>query len=153
PQQQSGANVLLPTHFTAQLTGRLREVRNGVATVDYQVTGEFDSGAGEFRTRFSDEFHQNNHVVHSMSGSGVMELDVEKGRILSRSETFNFVLYSASVAPQELGKDPKKIENRAEIASKFTVRLLPPGTRLKTNAVVPDYDTGEQVVAAPDEKD
>lgn len=153
PIEQGGPQKILPTQFTARLVGRLREVRNGVATVDYQVSGEFDSAHEEFRNRFPDQFHLDNHQIHRMTGTGVLTLDIEKGRILSKEETFNFSLFGTTVLQAPAGQEAKKQENRVEVTSRFSIKLVQPGSRLKTGAVVPDYDTGVITQPAPDEKE
>jgi hypothetical protein len=144
PLEQVGAARVLPTQFAASLIGRLREVRQGggaqVAVVDYQFSGAFDSKAAEFRGRFPDEFHQTNQVVHSLSGSGSVSVDVEKGRILEKTESFSVVVDDKADVPQPADKPAQRREQRLEIVSEFQIRLLPPGTRLRNGMVVPDYD-------------
>jgi len=151
PIDQGGPQRILPTQFTARLVGRLREVRNGVATVDYQVSGEFDSAKEEFRNRFPEQFHQDNHQVHTLTGTGVLTLDIEKGRVLSKEETFTFSLLGTTVVPAPAGQEAKKQENHVDVTSRFSMKLVQPGARLKTGAVVPDYDTG--VVPQPSAED
>jgi len=153
PIEQGGPQKILPTQFTARLVGRLREVRNGIATVDYQVSGEFDSAQEEFKPRFPDQFHLDNHQIHRLQGTGVMTLDIEKGRILSKEETFNFTLFGSAVVQQPAGQEAKKQETRVDVSSRYAMKLVMPGTRLKTGAVVPDYDTGVVAQPAPEEKD
>jgi hypothetical protein len=135
---------LFPTQFYATLVGRLREVREAAgkqtAVVDYQVAGKFDSSEAEFSPRFGEEFVNSNRIAHRIAGEGEVTVDVEKGRILHKAEAFNITLYASSIVPQGLDKDPKKEESQAEINASFEIRLLPPGTRLKSDAVIPDYD-------------
>ena len=38
------------------------------------------------------------------------------------------------------GKPAKELENKAEITSRYEVKLVPPGAKLTTGAVVPEYD-------------
>jgi len=135
---------VLLTQFNAGMIGRLREVRQSggtqIAVVDYQVSGVFDSKAPEFRARFAEAFHEANQVVHRLSGSGTVTLDVEKGRILEKSETINATLYGSSMVQQGANKPAVQKEKRAEMVSKYRIRLLPPGTRLKNGKVIPEYD-------------
>jgi hypothetical protein len=141
PVEQPGQQVL-PSQFSAKMTGKLRDLRGGVATVDYEVSGEFDTEKEEFHDRFPLSFHQNNHLIHSLQGSGTVTLDVEKGWILSKEETFTFTLYGVSIIPGKTGEDAKREENKVTIVSQYSSRLVKPGERLKTGALVPDYETG-----------
>jgi hypothetical protein len=135
---------ILPTQFYVNLIGRLREVQSSaagkIATVDYQVSGIFDSQSEEFAPRFAISFQNDNRVIHKVSGEGVMTIDVDKGRILGKSESFSFILYAQSTTPGSNGEKPKQVENKAEITSRYDLKLLPPGTRLISGAVVPEYD-------------
>ncbi|MGD0094329.1 MAG: hypothetical protein ABSE73_30855 [Planctomycetota bacterium] len=144
PVEQLAPARVLPTQFNLSLVGRLREVRQGggaqVAVVDYQFSGVFDSRAAEFRARFPDEFHQMNRTIHSLSGSGSVSVDVEKGRILEKSENFNVVVDDKADIPQPADKPAQHKEQRMEIVSSFQLKLLPPGTRLRNGMAVPDYD-------------
>ncbi|MCY3021575.1 MAG: hypothetical protein NTW87_21380 [Planctomycetota bacterium] len=144
PIEQGTPPRVLPTQFTASMIGRLREVRQTagtqVAVVDYQVRGAFDTAAEEFRGRFPAVFHEANQIAHRMSGTGTVVVDVEKGRILEKSEAFSFTLFGRAVIPQPADKPAKEEENRAEITSRYQIKLLPPGTRLKNGKVIPPYE-------------
>ncbi len=151
-EQGLGAKVL-PTQFDIVFNGRLRDVRetaNGkTATVDYQIAGVFDSSAPEFSTRFPDDFLAQTRITHRVSGEGSMVLDLEHGWILERHENFFFNFYGRTVlAPEQkvdnkgrpIEKARKPAENKADITSRFDLKLLLPGTRLPSGAVVPSYD-------------
>jgi hypothetical protein len=144
PLEQGNPPRLLPTQFTAVMIGRLREVRTAaggqVAVVDYQVSGEFDSNGDEAATRFPEEFLSNNRIVHRISGSGTVSVDVEKGRLLDKTENFSITLYALAVTPQGADQEAKKDENQADIVSKFSMSLVPPGTKLKNGQTIPEYD-------------
>jgi len=140
PLEQGNPPRLLPTQFTAVMIGRLREVRGNTAIVDYQVSGEFDSTSADAATRFPEEFLSNNRIVHRISGSGSVSVDVEKGRLLDKTETFSITLYAMAITPQGAGEDVKKEENQADIVSKFSMSLVPPGTKLKNGHTIPEYD-------------
>ena len=144
PVEQVGPVPALPTQFSAAVIGRLREVRQGggtqVAVVDYQVSGVFDSGAAEFRARFAEAFHETDHIIHKVSGSGTVTLDVDKGRILEKAENISVTIFGSSLIQQPAGKPAVQKEKRAEIVSKYQIKLLPPGTRLKNGKAIPDYD-------------
>jgi hypothetical protein len=142
PIEQGGGAKVLPTQFNAILTGRLREVRQTaegqLAVVDYHVSGLFDSDLDEFRERLPAVF-TDNRIVHKLTGDGTVSVDVDKGRIVSKSELFTVVLYARALLAQN-GKPPKLDENKAEITSRFELKLLPPGTQLRTGTVIPPYD-------------
>jgi len=104
------------------------------------VRGGFDSAVPEFAGRFPEAFQAAHRLVHKISGDGVVTLDIEKGRILYKSEGFLLTLYASSTVPQAPGKEAKRTENQAEIDAQYEIKLLPPGTRLKSDAVIPDYD-------------
>jgi hypothetical protein len=142
PVEQGAAGRVLPTQFNAVLTGRLREVRQTkdgrLAIVDYHVSGLFDSDLDEFRQRLPAVF-ADNRILHKLTGDGTVSVDLDKGRIMTKIEDFTFVLYASSlVAPDD--KAPKQVENQAEISSHFELKLLAPGTRLRSGAVVPPYE-------------
>jgi hypothetical protein len=148
PLEQGNPPRVLPTQFTASLIGRLREVRQAggsqIAVVDYQVNGTFDSAAEEFRERFPAAFHEMNRVVHRISGAGVATVDVEKGRILEKTESFDLALYLSSIIPQPAEKPAKQEEKRVDQKSSYQIKLLQPGTRLKNGKVIPEYDSNER---------
>jgi hypothetical protein len=131
---------LLPTQFNVMYTGRLREVRSNVAIVDYQVHGAFDSTGEEFSTRFPDAFHQTAHIVHKFNGDGVVSVDLEKGRILEKSEVFNIMLFANSSVPVAADKPPQTHENKAQIVSRYQMKLMPSGSKLKNGAEIPPYE-------------
>jgi hypothetical protein len=144
PAQVGNPPKLLRTQFTARMIGRLREVRTAgtskIAIVDYHVSGEFDSKGDEFKSRFPDSFHEINRVIHRVSGMGVASVDVENGRLLEKTEDINVTLINAAMAPQGEGKEPKLDENKVDVSSNYTIKLVPPGTKLKTGAAVPEYE-------------
>ena len=139
PVEQSNGQVL-PTQFDITYVGRLREVKGGVAVVDYQIGGGFDSSDPEFADRFPPDFQRANRVIHRVSGDGVCSVDIENGRLLDKSESFRFTLLGKASVAQGEGKDPKDIENKADVTSRYDMKLVPPGTRLKSGAIVPEYD-------------
>jgi hypothetical protein len=142
PVEPMGSGQLLPSQFNATMVGRLREVQTTpagkVAIVDYQVSGIFDTQGEEFSTRFAQSFLNDNRVIHKLNGEGTLSLDVDKGRILSKNETFLFTMF-AQVTATDNGK-VKTNETKVEVTSRYDVKLLPPGTRLQSGAVVPEYD-------------
>jgi hypothetical protein len=144
PIEQGNPPRVLPTQFTALSIGRLREVKSTpdgqVAVVDYQISGEIDTNSEADKDRFPEEFRNNNHILHRVSGEGVVTVDVAKGRILQKTETFNITLYAMTMTLQGANQEPKKDESQADIQSHYEIRLLPPGTKLKSGAVIPDYD-------------
>jgi hypothetical protein len=38
------------------------------------------------------------------------------------------------------GKEPKELKNKAEVTSRYELKLIPPGTKLKSGNIVPEYD-------------
>ncbi|HEY3321059.1 MAG TPA: hypothetical protein VGP72_11385 [Planctomycetota bacterium] len=142
PLQMGNPPQVLPTQFDVQVIGRLCEVRESagskVATIEYRVNGVFDSGAEPFVTRFPDSFHQNTRIVHKLTGEGVLRLDLDKGCILDKSEVFEFALYSSGVLPADGNKPARREEKQVDLSSRFTMKWLPPGTRLKNGKVIPD---------------
>ena len=140
---EQATGYVIPTQFELTYVGRLREVRGAagsqVAVVDYQVGGVFDTEDHDNADRFPAGWRDENHIVHKVSGEGSCSVDVEKGRLLEKSETFTINLYAKVIAPQE-GKKPKEIENKAVITSTYSIKLVPPGTKLKSGAIVPEYD-------------
>ncbi len=144
PIEQGNPPRALPTQFMASMVGRLREVQKTgdrqVAVVEYKVTGQFDTKDDEFSPRFPETFHAANRIVHQINGDGVVSVDVEKGRILEKSETFAITLYASSAVPQPADKPAKVDESKAEIISRYQIKLLPPGTRLPAGAIIPEYD-------------
>jgi|GEM_PF-1813857 len=145
---------VLPTNFDVVMVARLREVKQSstgpVAFIDYKVNGGFDSMANDFQSRFNAQFHASNQIIHKLTGDGAMALDITTGRILDKTESFNIMLYGSSMVIPEVdrkdnGKDakarePKKDENKAEIFTRLHLRLMMPGERAKTGAVIPAYD-------------
>jgi hypothetical protein len=144
PIEQGNPPRLLPTQFTAVMIGRLREVKatadGQVAVVDYQVSGQIDTSDESTRARFPEDFSNNNRIIHRISGDGFVTVDVAKGRILQKSESFNITLYAMTMVAKGATEEPKKDENQAEIQSHYEIKLLAPGTKLKSGAVIPDYD-------------
>jgi hypothetical protein len=67
-------------------------------------------------------------------------VDVEKGRILEKSESFDISLFGSALIPQPADKEAKREEKRADIASRYHIKLLLPGTRLRNGRVIPEYD-------------
>jgi hypothetical protein len=139
PVEQSNGQVL-PSQFDISYTGRLREVKGGVAVVDYQISGVFDSNDPEYAERFPPNFAAGNRVVHRVSGDGVCSVDIEKGRILDKSESFRFSLLGHATIDPGDGKEQKELENKADVTSRYDLKLVPPGTKLKSGAIVPEYD-------------
>ena len=144
PIEQGSAACILPTQFNVSMVGRLREVReiNGgsQAIVDYQVVGAFDSKDDEFSMRLPAAFHDSNHLVHKVSGEGELVIDVKKGWIVQKHESFTIELYAKSFVMQQEGKPAREDVSKAEITSSYDLKLLEPGTRLKSGAVVPKYE-------------
>ena len=152
-EQGLGAKVF-PTQFDVIYNARLREVRDTptgkVATIDYQIAGVFDSALPEFAPRFPEDFQVNSRITHRVSGEGTAMVDVERGWMLDRHENFNFYFYGkTNQSPEQkfdkngrlVSEKPRKpIENKAEVISRFDLKLLLPGTRLKSGAVVQSYD-------------
>jgi len=144
PIEQGNPPTVFPTQFNASMVGRLREVRERegsvTAIVDYQVRGLFDSAAAEFAARFPEGFAADNRLTHKISGEGEAWVDVDKGRIIYKRESFDIALYTGTLVPQGEDKPAKKVENEAQINSQYEIKLLPPGTQLKSGAVIPKYD-------------
>ena len=157
-EQGLGADVL-PTQFDIVFNAKLREVRETtagkVAVIDYQISGLFDSSLPEFAPRFDENFRNNSRVTHRVSGEGTAMLDVEKGWLLERHENFTFNFYGNTTQPaadkfdkqgRKTGVTPAKpVENKAEIISRFDLKLLMPGTRLKGGAAVPPYVSRKRI--------
>ena len=143
PAEQPNGGVL-PTQFDLNYIGRLREVRaaggSQIAIVDYQVNGAFDSQNPECAERFAAGFLENNRIVHRLTGNGVCSIDVEKGRILDKSEVFNITLFAHATVAVGMDKPPKDEETKADLITRYEFKLLAPGTKLNSGAVVPDYD-------------
>ncbi|GMV78924.1 MAG: hypothetical protein AMXMBFR7_01080 [Planctomycetota bacterium] len=144
PLEQPDAANLLPTQFDARLEGRLREVRgqgdNRVAVVEYRFAGAFDSNASEYLGRFSESFRERNRLLHALEGSGTATVQVASGRILEKTETFTIRMEASSVVPQENNQPPKQEEKKVSLTSTITMRLLPPGTVLRSGVKVPSWD-------------
>ncbi|HYG77195.1 MAG TPA: hypothetical protein VEK08_19480 [Planctomycetota bacterium] len=154
PVQQGNPPRILPTMFQAVVDCRLCEVKQAgnsqTALIEYKVAGVFDSAGEEFAARFTQEFHDAMRIIHRMNGEGLLHLDVEKGRILEKSENFNFFLYGKNNAPQPEAEKPAKgekqekkerpTEQKADINSQYHMKLMLPGQRLRNNVVVPNYD-------------
>jgi hypothetical protein len=152
-EQGLGAKVF-PTQFDMIYNARLREVRDTptgkVATIDYQIAGTFDSSQPEFAPRFPDDFLANSRITHRVSGEGTAQVDVERGWVLDRHESFNFFFYGkTNQSPEQkfdkngrlVSEKPRKpIESKAEVISRFDLKLLLPGTRLKSGAMVQSYE-------------
>ncbi|MEI6234551.1 MAG: hypothetical protein WCT04_15970 [Planctomycetota bacterium] len=154
PLEQGLAAKILPTQFDLIFNARLREVRETstgkLAIIDYQISGSFDSALPEFAPRFPEDFQSLNRITHRVSGEGSAQMDVERGWILDRHENFTFNFYGkTNQAPEQkfdkngrlISEKPRKpLESKAEITSKFDIKLLIPGTRLRSGAVVQSYD-------------
>ncbi len=154
PLEQGLAARVFPTQFDIIFNARLREVKDSpsgkVATIDYQIAGTFDSSFPEFSQRFPEEFLVASRITHRVSGEGTAVFDVERGWMVDRHESFNFFFYGKTNQENEkkydkngklVSEKPRKpIENKAEITSRFDLKLLLPGTRLKSGAVVQNYD-------------
>jgi len=144
PLQQGIPARILPTQFMAIVDCRLCEVRiagaSQTAVIEYQISGRFDSSADEFVARFPVGFKDDNTIVHKIAGTGVLTLDIEKGRILEKSETFHFSFYGSGNVEQGPGKPMKTQENKMELSSTYQIKLMLPGMRLKNSVVVPNYD-------------
>ena len=142
PIPQGSAAKVLPTQFYAAMTGRLRCVRDThdgpMATVDYHVNGIFDSDLDEYKARLPNIF-ADSHFVHKLTLDGTVTVDVNRGRIVTKTEDAAVLLYAGTLVPQE-GKPAKLDENKAEISSHLELKLLPPGTKLRSGAVVPPYE-------------
>lgn len=154
PLEQGIEAKLLPTQFEIVFNGRVREVRDTpsgkVATVDYQIAGLFDTSLPEFASRFPEEFLVASRITHRFTGEGSALVDVERGWMLERHENFNFYFYGkTNQTPEQkfdkngrlVSEKPRKpLENKAEIISRFDLKLLLPGTRLKSGAQVQSYE-------------
>lgn len=155
PLEQGLEAKALPTQFDVVFNGRLREVRDTpggkTAIIDYQVAGLFDSSLPEFRSRFPQEFHDSGFIQHRFTGEGTATVDVDRGWMLDRRENFNFFFYMKKAQAPEVKYDtktgnkisekPRKpLETKIEVTSRFELKLLLPGTRLKSGAIVPGYD-------------
>lgn len=142
PLEQGRPAKVWPTQFTVRMTGRLREVREGkggqVAVVDYHVNGLFDSAADEFISRFPG-FAPNNRLSHKVSGEGTVLVDIQNGRILEKTESFNITLLATSLLIQGADKPGKQDNHKAEIRSTYRIKLLMPGTKLKNGAIIPEF--------------
>lgn len=141
PLEQGGQRAVLPTQFQMAMTGRLSEVRNRggstIAVVDYNLAGHFDTSKAPYTQRFSKAFRDRNRIIHEFTGKGWIRLNVERGVIVEKQEDIQVKLYGASLVRQPNNKPPKKEETEATITSSFNMRWLPPGTRLRSGAVVP----------------
>ncbi|HLX61768.1 MAG TPA: hypothetical protein VKX17_10845 [Planctomycetota bacterium] len=155
PLEQGLEAKAFPTQFDIVFNGRLREVKetpNGkTAVMDYQIAGVFDSSLPEYRARFPQEFHDAGFIQHRINGDGTAVIDVEHGWMLDRQENFRFFFYMKKALPPEIKYDKKtgnKIsekerkpqETKIEVNSRFDLKLLLPGTRLKGGAIVPGYE-------------
>lgn len=145
---------IAPTQFDAIFNGKLRDLRETpagrVATVDYSIDGAFDSSLPEFKSRFTEEFQNGSRITHKFTGTGWATIDVERGWMLERHENFTFNFYGLTQLPPEqkfdkngklVSEKPRKpSESKADITSRFDLKLLMPGTRLRSGAVVPAYE-------------
>ncbi len=139
PTALVGMSGLAPTGFMGRFTGRLREVvaRGGrrTAVVDYEVFGEFDSNGAEFRNRFSEDFRNRQRLYHRVELKGTCDMDVDAGRILSKTEASRITLTSEAVVVE--GTRARNAVTTIYAHTRMTLNWLPPGTRLKTGAIVP----------------
>lgn len=144
PLEQGNPPRVLPTQFAITFTGRLREVRNApegqVAVMDYRIDVIFYSSDEAFTDRFPQFFRAANRVYHRVAGTGELSLDTGKGWMLHKSESLKITLYASSMVSDGADKPPRFEENKAEIDSQFEIHLLQPGSRLKSGAVIPEYD-------------
>lgn len=150
PLERGLAAQIAPTQFEAIFNGKLRQIRDGQAVIDYSIEGNFDSSLPEFKNRFTAEFLAGEKITQKISGTGTAVLDIERGWILDRHENFTFNFYSMNQMPPERKFDKKGVlvsekpskpaENKLEITSRFELKLLLPGTRLRSGAVVPGYE-------------
>jgi hypothetical protein len=144
PIERGDGRAVLPTQFEIRMVGRLREVRGAgnaqVAVVDYQYTGTFDSSQEPFTERFSPEFRERNRVVHSITGQGSTTVQLTPGRILDRQEEFTVHLTTDSSVTVSPNTPAKEEHQRATYTSRLTLKLVPPGTKLRNGEVVPPYD-------------
>ena len=138
PGAQGG---ILPTQFMVKVIGKLRSLQGAgagqVAIVDYSVAGSFDSSAEAYADRFGASFREMNRIVHSLEGVGSLSLDVTKGQILEKQEEIKVHLEGRSTQLQGPDKAPKEERNELDIFSRFRMKLLQPGTKLKNGLVVP----------------
>jgi hypothetical protein len=141
PIPQGGGAMWLPTQFDVRMTGRLREVRGAgdeqVAVVDYRYWGAFDSAEEPFRSRFSAAFLDANRVRHELDGQGLAEIHVSQGLMLSRQDAFVVRLQADSTIVSAPDKPARQEKSWAAITSRLDLKLLAPGTRLRSGAVVP----------------
>ncbi|MCX7804271.1 MAG: hypothetical protein N3A38_03675 [Planctomycetota bacterium] len=140
PTTLVGMSGLAPTGFMGRFTGRLREVavRGGrrTAVVDYEMFGEFDSNGAEFRSRFPEDFRNRQRLYHKVELKGTCDLDVDAGRIVAKTEAARVTLTSEAVVVE--GTRARNAVTTIQAHTRMTLNWLPPGTRLKTGAVVPD---------------
>jgi hypothetical protein len=142
PIEQGEGRVVLPTQFEIRMVARLREVRGAgsgaeTAVVDYRFEGAFDSAKEPFSERFSPEFQQSSHVVHSIAGQGCVTVQLAQGRLLEKQEDFAVHLAADSSVAVSPSTAPKEQHQRADISSRLALRLLPPGAKLRNGEVVP----------------
>ena len=141
PIEQGDARVVLPTQFEIRMVARLREVRGAGETqtgvVDYRYEGAFDSAKEPFTERFPAEFQQSSRVVHGIAGQGCVTVQLAQGRLLEKQEDFTVHLAADSSVAVSPSVAPKEQHQRADISSRLTLRLLPPGTKLRNGEVVP----------------
>ncbi|MCZ7646624.1 MAG: hypothetical protein M5U26_15275 [Planctomycetota bacterium] len=144
PLEEPGVGRVLPTSFDVRLEASLRELRGGgddqMATVDYAYEGKFDSSAEPFVGRFSQAFRDRNRVVHQLTGQGSAAVDVARGIVLEKTETFTILLAGSSLVPQPNNQPPKQEVRQDKLISRISLKLLPPGTVLRNGERVPPND-------------
>lgn len=133
--------TVYPTQFPLHLECGLREVKQTptakIAVVDYYFSGRFDSAAEPFRRRFPEIFHRDMRIIHVVNGAGTVEVDLERGRLISKVETVLIKTETDRRKHPAEGKKTKPDVPRLELRSRLTLRLLPPGTKLGNGRTVP----------------
>jgi len=139
PQSMSGS--LLPTQFPMRVTAKLRQLvgagENQTALIDYMAEGEFDSAKEPFKDRFPEAFHATNRVIHRVKNSGTLSLLTAKGILSEKVEDLTVHLESVAETPQGVNQPKKVSRSQADITSRFRLRWLPPGTKMKNGDPVP----------------
>lgn len=140
PMNQGGGGIM-PTQFGVKITGKLRAIQGSkdepIAIVDYTAAGEFDSSKEPYSDRFSEAFRERNRIIHSINANGTVTLDVKQGVILEKLEDMNVHIEASSVVPVAANKPPENQHSVADIVSRFKLKWLPPGTKLKSGVAVP----------------
>jgi hypothetical protein len=136
PMNQGGGGVM-PTQFPVHMTAKLRALQGGVATIDYAVRGEFDTEKEPFKQRFGAAFLQRNRMLHSIESQGTITLDVQKGVMIEKVEEAKIHIEATSVIPVAANQPPQQNHTESTIVSRFRLKWLPPGTKLKSGVEVP----------------